>query len=98
MLLRSSCRSSISALFCGSGCKVLRLLWGSCAEAVAVLHRRGKPVSGRLIYPRVGEAVRVATKLGDHDVVVTMLDLAKPWPELTARLRGEVFGGLAGCE
>lgn len=77
---------------------MLRLLWGSCAEAVAVLHRRGKPVSGRLVYPRVGEAVRVGTKLGDHEVVVTTLDLKLPWPELTARLRGEVFGGLAGCE
>lgn len=77
-MLRSSCRSSISALFCGSGNKVLRLLWGSCAEAVAVLHRGGKPVSGRLVYPRVGEAVRVATKLGDHEVVVTTLDLTLP--------------------
>lgn len=65
---------------------------------LAAEHRRGRPVTGLLVYPRVGEAVRVATKLGDHDVVVTTLDLALPWPELTARLRAEVFGGLAGCE
>jgi 5-methylcytosine-specific restriction enzyme subunit McrC len=41
---------------------------------------------GLLLYPRVGDSMRVVTKLGEFPVTVTTLDLARPWSELTDSL------------
>ena len=48
--------------------------------------RRVTSACGLLLYPRVGNSMRVETKLGDFPVTVTTLDLAQPWSELTGGL------------
>jgi 5-methylcytosine-specific restriction enzyme subunit McrC len=48
--------------------------------------RRGMGVRGLLLYPRVGQAMRVEMDLGEFPVTVTTLDLAQPWSELTVCL------------
>lgn len=53
-------------------------------------HGLGKAVCGLLLYPHAGKPVRVETRLGDFPVVVTTLDLSRPWPELKHALRNEL--------
>lgn len=48
--------------------------------------RRGLPVSGLLLYPRVGQAVRTEVLLDRYPVTVATLDLAKGWNDLIADL------------
>jgi hypothetical protein len=48
--------------------------------------RRVTSACGLLLYPRVGNSMRVETKLGDFPVTVTTLDLTQPWSEMTGGL------------
>ncbi|PZO40733.1 MAG: hypothetical protein DCE92_01940 [Alphaproteobacteria bacterium] len=40
------------------------------------------PCDGALIYPAVGEAVRLAYRIRGHDVVVQSIDFNQPWPQV----------------
>lgn len=48
--------------------------------------REGRPVSGLLIYPRVGEALRLELHLGQFPTTVATIDLSSPWRILAADL------------
>ena len=48
--------------------------------------RRGRPVSGLLLYPRVGDAVRVDLHLGPFPTTVATIDLSRPWRELVTEM------------
>lgn len=48
----------------------------------AALRAPDRPCGGALIYPAVGEAVRLAYRIRGHDVVVQSVDFSQSWPQI----------------
>lgn len=67
---------------------LLQLFGYLAAEA-----RRGCPVSGLLVYPRVGDAMRVDLHLGSFPTTVATIDLSRPWREVVTDLTSLLWPG-----